>query len=72
MQKITLLGCTLALFIGAQAQANEVPLTGALGKIASANSITLGYRDASVPFSYVGDHTGQPMAVKKTHPPKFA
>jgi len=61
MQKITLLGCTLALFIGAQAQANEVPLTGALGKIASANSITLGYRDASVPFSYVGDHTGQPM-----------
>lgn len=61
MQKITLLGCTLALVFGAQAQANEVPLTGTLGKIASANSITLGYRDASVPFSYVGDHTGQPM-----------
>ena len=61
MQKITLLGCTLALVFGAQAQASEVPLTGTLGKVASANSITLGYRDASVPFSYVGDHTGQPM-----------
>jgi glutamate/aspartate transport system substrate-binding protein len=45
----------------ASGQANEVPLTGTLSKIASANSITLGYRDASVPFSYVGDHTGQPM-----------
>lgn len=56
-----MLGCTLALVFGAQAQASEVPLTGTLGKVASANSITLGYRDASVPFSYVGDHTGQPM-----------
>ncbi|CAI8725142.1 transporter substrate-binding domain-containing protein [Pseudomonas serboccidentalis] len=61
MQKITLLACTLGLLIGSQAQASEAPLTGTLGKIASASSITLGYRDASVPFSYVGDHTGQPM-----------
>ncbi|CAI8863246.1 L-glutamate/L-aspartate-binding protein [Pseudomonas sp. IT-347P] len=61
MQKVTLLACTLGLLIGAQAHANEAPLTGTLGKIASANSITLGYRDASVPFSYVGDNTGKPM-----------
>jgi len=61
MQKITLLACTLGLLIGSQAQASEAPLTGTLGKIASASRITLGYRDASVPFSYVGDHTGQPM-----------
>ena len=42
MQKITLLACTLGLLIGSQAHANEAPLTGTLGKIASANSITLG------------------------------
>ena len=61
MQKITLLACTLGLLLGSQVQANEAPLTGTLSKIASANSITLGYRDASVPFSYVGDHSGKPM-----------
>jgi glutamate/aspartate transport system substrate-binding protein len=56
-----LTGCTLGLLLGAQVQANEAPLTGTLSKIASAKSITLGYRDASVPFSYVGDHSGKPM-----------
>ena len=61
MQKITLIGCTLGLLLGSQVQANEAPLTGTLNKVANAKSITLGYRDASVPFSYVGDHTGQPM-----------
>ncbi|WP_180699037.1 transporter substrate-binding domain-containing protein [Pseudomonas crudilactis] len=61
MQKITLLACTLGLLIGGQAHASEAPLIGTLGKIAGANSITLGYRDASVPFSYVGDNTGKPM-----------
>ncbi len=50
MQKITLLACSLGLLLGSQVQANETPLTGTLGKIASTNSITLGYRDASVPF----------------------
>uniref|UniRef100_UPI0018D1FFE6 transporter substrate-binding domain-containing protein n=1 Tax=Colwellia sp. TT2012 TaxID=1720342 RepID=UPI0018D1FFE6 len=29
--------------------------------LVATKSITLGYRDASVPFSYVGDHTGKPM-----------
>jgi ABC-type amino acid transport substrate-binding protein len=61
MQKITLIGCTLGLLLASQVQANEAPLTGTLNKVANAKSITLGYRDASVPFSYVGDQTGQPM-----------
>ena len=61
MQKITLIGCTLGLLLGAQAHATEAPLDGTLSKIANAKSITLGYRDASVPFSYVGDHSGKPM-----------
>ncbi|MGY1883038.1 transporter substrate-binding domain-containing protein [Pseudomonas reactans] len=61
MKKILLTGCTLEILLGAQAHANQVTLDGALAKIASAKSITLGYRDASVPFSYVGDHSGKPM-----------
>ena len=61
MKKILLTGCTLGLLLGAQAHANQAPLDGTLGKIASAKSITLGYRDASVPFSYVGDNSGKPM-----------
>ncbi|AYG43566.1 amino acid ABC transporter substrate-binding protein [Pseudomonas sp. Leaf58] len=61
MQKITLIGCTLALLLGTQAHADEAALGPTLSKIAKNNSITLGYRDASVPFSYVGDHSGQPM-----------
>ncbi len=51
----------LALILSAQTQATEAPLEGTLSKIANAKSITLGYRDASVPFSYVGDHSGKPM-----------
>ena len=61
MQKITLIGCTLALLLATQAHADEAAQGPTLSKIAKANSITLGYRDASVPFSYVGDHSGQPM-----------
>lgn len=61
MHKITLIGCTLSLLLSTQLQASEAPLTGTLSKIANARSITLGYRDASVPFSYVGDNSGQPM-----------
>ncbi|MFO2462084.1 transporter substrate-binding domain-containing protein [Pseudomonas sp. 15FMM2] len=61
MHKITLIGTALGLLLGTQAQANEAPLVGTLAKIESARSITLGYRDASVPFSYVGDHSGKPM-----------
>ena len=61
MKRILLAGCTLGLLFGAQVQANEAPLGGTLEKIGNAKSITLGYRDASVPFSYVGDHSGKPM-----------
>ncbi|SDI32340.1 L-glutamate-binding protein /L-aspartate-binding protein [Pseudomonas delhiensis] len=42
------------------AQANE-ELQGTLKKVADRGEITLGYRDASVPFSYLGDNTTQPM-----------
>ena len=61
MQTITLIGCTLSLLLSVQALANQAPPAGTLDKIASSRSITLGYRDASVPFSYVGDSSGQPM-----------
>ena len=61
MHKITLLGCTLGLLFSAISHASEAPLDGTLAKIANSSSITLGYRDASVPFSYVGDNSGQPM-----------
>jgi len=61
MRKILLIGCTLGLLFGAPVQANEPPTEGTLSKIASTKSITLGYRDASVPFSYVGDQSGKPM-----------
>ena len=50
-------GCTLGLLLGAQAYGAE----GTLGKITNTQTITLGYRDASVPFSYVGDRSGKPM-----------
>lgn len=61
MHKGLLIGCTVGLLLSTQAQAGEVPLDGALGKIASSQTITLGYRDASVPFSYIGDSSGKPM-----------
>ncbi|ELG4642715.1 transporter substrate-binding domain-containing protein, partial [Pseudomonas aeruginosa] len=52
------LALSLSLAIGA-AQAEE--LSGTLKKVADNGTITLGYRDASVPFSYLGDNSGQPM-----------
>lgn len=67
MKKILLTGCTLGLLLGVHAHANQAPLDGTLGKIASTQSITLGYRDASVPFSYVGDHSGKPMGLSLIH-----
>ena len=61
MKKLTLISCTLGLLLSHSLHANEAPLQGTLKKIADSGSITLGYRDASVPFSYVGDNTGKPM-----------
>ncbi|WP_446739881.1 transporter substrate-binding domain-containing protein [Pseudomonas sp. TH32] len=52
---------SFTLLMGIQVHASEAPLEGTLSKIANAKTITLGYRDASVPFSYVGDHSGKPM-----------
>jgi glutamate/aspartate transport system substrate-binding protein len=36
-------------------------LTGTLKKIKESGTITLGHRDASIPFSYIADATGKPM-----------
>ncbi|WP_422776558.1 transporter substrate-binding domain-containing protein [Pseudomonas mediterranea] len=61
MQRITLIGCTLSLLLSAPVHATQTPPSGTLEKVASTHVITLGYRDASVPFSYVGDSSGKPM-----------
>jgi len=61
MQRITLIGCTLSLLLSAPVHATQAPPSGTLEKVASTHVITLGYRDASVPFSYVGDSSGKPM-----------
>jgi glutamate/aspartate transport system substrate-binding protein len=55
MTRLRLLGLALAGLIGAnQAQAEE--LTGTLKTIKETGTITLGYRDASIPFSYLDDN----------------
>jgi glutamate/aspartate transport system substrate-binding protein len=36
-------------------------LTGTLKKIKESGVITLGHRDASIPFSYIGDSSGKPV-----------
>ncbi|RWU20786.1 amino acid ABC transporter substrate-binding protein [Pseudomonas alkylphenolica] len=51
----------LSLVCAHSALADTVPLSGTLKKIADSGSITLGYRDSSIPFSYIGDHSGKPM-----------
>ena len=61
MKKLTLISCTLSLLISQAVHANEAPLQGALKKISESGTLTLGYRDASIPFSYIGDNSGKPM-----------
>jgi len=51
----------LSLLFTQSALADTPPLSGTLKKIAESRSITLGYRDSSIPFSYIGDHSGKPM-----------
>jgi glutamate/aspartate transport system substrate-binding protein len=54
MKHIRLLGTVIAVAICAgQVQAQE--LTGTLKKIKDTGTITIGYRDASIPFSYLDD-----------------
>jgi glutamate/aspartate transport system substrate-binding protein len=48
-----------ATLLSAPALAAE--LTGTLKKIKESGSITLGHRDASIPFSYFGDNPSQPV-----------
>ena len=48
-----------AALIASPAFASE--LTGTLKKIKDSGTITLGHRDASIPFSYFGDNPQQPV-----------
>lgn len=50
-----------SLLFAHTAFADTPALSGTLKKIADSGSITLGYRDSSIPFSYIGDHSGKPM-----------
>ncbi|MHA6193413.1 glutamate/aspartate ABC transporter substrate-binding protein [Pseudomonas wadenswilerensis] len=55
-----LLGAAIAAaVIASPAVAEE--LTGTLKKIKDQNSITLGHRDSSIPFSYFADASGKPV-----------
>ena len=57
---LPILGVTLAVtLLSTAVQAEE--LTGTLKKIKDSGTITLGHRDASIPFSYFGDASGKPM-----------
>jgi glutamate/aspartate transport system substrate-binding protein len=55
MKRLRMLGLALSTaFCSAQADAEE--LTGTLSKIKETGTITLGYRDSSIPFSYLDDN----------------
>ncbi|MHC6224339.1 glutamate/aspartate ABC transporter substrate-binding protein [Pseudomonas sp. X10] len=55
-----LLGAAIAaVVISSPAMAAE--LTGTLKKIKDSGTITLGHRDASIPFSYIADASGKPV-----------
>jgi glutamate/aspartate transport system substrate-binding protein len=55
MNRNILLGLTLAAALGAS-QAGAEELTGTLKNIKETGAITLGYRDSSIPFSYLDDN----------------
>jgi glutamate/aspartate transport system substrate-binding protein len=55
----TLLACTASLG-AAQTDTSPIALTGTLAKVRNTGSITLGYREASVPFSYLSTR-GEPI-----------
>ncbi len=54
MNRNTLLGLALAAALGA-GQASAEELTGTLKNIKETGAITLGFRDSSIPFSYLDD-----------------
>jgi glutamate/aspartate transport system substrate-binding protein len=55
MKRLRMIGLALAaVFLSGQAGAEE--LTGTLKKIKETGAITIGYRDSSIPFSYLDDN----------------
>ena len=54
MQRLKLLGVALVVTLGAS-QARAAELTGTLKNIKETGAITLGFRDSSIPFSYLDD-----------------
>jgi glutamate/aspartate transport system substrate-binding protein len=55
MKHLRMVGLVIgAAFCAAQADAEE--LTGTLKKIKETGAITIGYRDSSIPFSYLDDN----------------
>src|SRR5450432_2210236 len=55
MKRLCMIGLALAIsFCGGQANADE--LTGTLKKIKETGAISLGFRDSSIPFSYLDDN----------------
>ena len=55
MKQLQILGLALAASIGVS-QAHAEELTGTLKNIKETGAITLGYRDSSIPFSYLDDN----------------
>src|SRR5260370_41827299 len=55
MTRLRMIGLALAAALAA-GQANAEELTGTLKKIKETGTITIGYRDSSIPFSYLDDN----------------
>src|SRR5580765_8937210 len=55
MKRLGMIGLALAAAVCA-GQANAEELTGTLKKIKETGAITIGYRDSSIPFSYMDDN----------------
>jgi glutamate/aspartate transport system substrate-binding protein len=55
MRRLRMMGLAMAAALFA-AQANAQELTGTLKKVKETGAITIGYRDSSIPFSYLDDN----------------
>src|ERR1043166_4283775 len=55
MKRTTMMGRALAAALSA-GQANAQELTGTLKNVKDTGAITLGFRDSSIPFSYLDDN----------------
>jgi glutamate/aspartate transport system substrate-binding protein len=55
LRKDVFAALTLAALVSASAVARAEELTGTLAKVKELGYITIGHREASVPFSYVDD-----------------